>query len=196
MVALTVEQFRSSCPKLTEEKAVAYLPMMMAACSEFGITTPLRLASWLAQAGHESGSFRYLQEIWGPTTAQLKYEPPSSVASKLGNIRPGDGYRFKGRGPIQVTGRYNYEKAGKALGMDLITHPELAADPIQAFRISAWWWKEHGCNEIADTGNMVALTRRINGGTNGLADREKRFDLACQVLGVTMPAPEIVIQKE
>jgi putative chitinase len=196
MVVLTVEQFRAACPRLTEEKAVAYLPLMMAACAEFGITTPLRLASWLAQAGHESGSFRYLKEIWGPTAAQLKYEPPSGVATSLGNLEPGDGYKFRGRGPIQVTGRHNYEKASKALGMNLITHPELAAEPESAFRISAWWWKEHGCNEIADTGNVRALTRRINGGTNGLRDREQRFDLACQVLGVTMPAPEIVINQE
>lgn len=152
-----------------------------AALSEFGINTPRRIAAWIAQIGHESGGFRYTREIWGPTPAQTRYEGRKD----LGNTRPGDGFRYRGRGLIQLTGRANYESATRALGVDLVNQPELLETPALAARSAAWFWSTRNCNALADAGDFTALTRRINGGLNGLKDRQRRYTIACSALGVT-----------
>jgi len=113
----------------------------------------------------------YTRELWGPTAAQVRYEGRAD----LGNVFPGDGFRFRGRGLIQITGRYNYEMVREALGVDVILYPERLEEKPLAARASAWWWQANGCNELVDAGDFVALTRRINGGTNGLSDRQARF---------------------
>jgi|SRR5688572_31554313 len=125
-----------------------------------------------------------MEEIWGPTDQQRKYEPPSELAKKLGNTEPGDGKRYKGRGPIQLTGRANYKKYGEMLGVDLVGDPDLAAKPEIAFQTAALYWQLNGCNELADLGDFVGVTRKINGGTNGLADRERYYERAKEALGV------------
>lgn len=168
----------SAATGLAMDKSQHWYPHIRAACIEFDITAPVRLAAFLAQIGHESGGFRYTREIWGPTAAQLKYEGRSD----LGNTQPGDGSRFRGRGLIQITGRYNYEKASKALGVDLIQNPELLEEPRLAARSAAWWWSAHGCNELADAGDFDKLTRKINGGLNGIADRRNRWEIAKKAL--------------
>lgn len=166
------------CADARLTRAVMWSRPLNASMAEFGIDTPERQAAYLAQIGHESGGFRWMEEIWGPTDAQKRYEPPSDLARKLGNTQPGDGKRFKGRGPIQCTGRFNYRKYGGLLGLDLEQFPSLLDDPVNACRVSACYWKVNGCNELADAGDFVAITRRINGGTNGLDDRERRWALA------------------
>jgi putative chitinase len=102
----------------------------------------------------------------------------------LGNTQPGDGKRYKGRGPIQLTGRNNYRKAGAALHLDLESKPELAAQPDVGYRVAGWFWKTHGLNELADKGEFVQITKRVNGGTHGLARREEFYKRAKEVLGV------------
>ena len=149
------------------DRATEHLPHIEAAMQEFGITTKARQAAFLAQVGHESGGLHWLVEIWGPTAAQRRYE----LRQDIGNNQPGDGYRFRGRGLIQITGRHNYEKCGEALGMSLIVRPELLGQSPLADRSAAWFWTTHGCNELADMGAFERLTRRINGGLNGYADR-------------------------
>lgn len=133
------------------------------ACVEFAINTPERMAAFLAQIAHESGSLRYVKEI----ASGGAYEGRAD----LGNTEPGDGIRYKGRGLIQITGRFNYEKCGEALGADLVSEPELLEDPDYASRSACWYWKSRGLNELADAGNFRKITVRINGGTNGMADR-------------------------
>jgi predicted chitinase len=128
-----------------------------------GITNRRRSIMFIAQVAHESGGFRYREEI----ASGQAYEGRRD----LGNNHPGDGRRFKGRSYIQITGRSNYQAVGRALGVDFVSHPERLAEPRYAAQAAAWWWKTHGCSEIADTGNFVAVTRCINGGTNGLSDR-------------------------
>ncbi len=160
----------AAMPGLTTAKATEYLTPMEAAMAEFGITSELRSRMWLAQVGHESLSLRYFEEI----ASGAAYEGRKD----LGNTQPGDGVRFKGRGPIQLTGRANYTTAGNALKLPLVTNPPMAADPKYAFRISAWWWEAHGLNPISDAADVTAATRRINGGLNGLADRQSRYDRA------------------
>jgi putative chitinase len=142
------------------------------------VRTPLREAMWLAQLAHESGEFHWFEELWGPTPAQRAYEG----CERLGNTQPGDGFRFRGRGVIQLTGRANYAKAGAALGLNLVAEPEMASHHLVAFQIAAWFWKAHGCNAAADAGDVVACTRIVNGGTNGLASREAYYSRARAVL--------------
>lgn len=145
-----------------------------ASMMEFCISTKARQAAFLAQVGHESGQLRYVQEL----ASGSAYEGRTD----LGNDQPGDGVRFKGRGLIQITGRANYIACGKALGLDLLLHPELLEEPESACRSAAWFWRSHGLNELADAGDFLRITRRINGGTNGLEDRQALYAKAQEVL--------------
>jgi len=160
-----------------------YAPIR-AAFDEFDISTPARMAAFIAQAGHETLGFTLTRELWGPTTAQFAYEPPSPKAAELGNVRPGDGRRFRGRGLLQITGRANYAACGHALGIDLETQPEQLEQALAAARASAWWWHQHGCSAFADSGDFIALTKRINGGVNGLVDRQRRWEIAKAAFGI------------
>ena len=174
-------------PATPATKRDALLPFLQTAMTEFAIDAPARMAAFLAQLAHESGQFRFMEEIWGPTDAQRRYEPVSTLATNLGNNEVGDGRRFKGRGPIQITGRANYRRFGDLLGTDLVADPARAALPELAFRIAALFWSRKGLNELADRATPDAfreITRRINGGFNGFEDRKKFYDVARTVLGV------------
>lgn len=164
----------------TFDRAMQWLAPLSDAMHEFGIDTPTRKAAFLSQIGHESGGLRYSKEIWGPTPAQLRYEGRAD----LGNIHPGDGSKYRGRGFIQITGRSNYEAAGKALHLDLVNHPEILEEPEMCAVSAAWWWKSHGLNEMADVGDFPAITKRINGGMNGYAERFTLWEKAKTALGV------------
>lgn len=170
---MTLDQLIKIMP-YARSRAAAFLAPLNAAMAEFCITTPARQASFLAQVGHESGQLQYVREL----ASGAAYEGRKD----LGNTVVGDGIRFKGRGLIQVTGRANYKACGAALGLDLIAHPELLEQPVNACRSAGWFWKTHGLNELADAGDQVRVTRRVNGGTNGLADRMALFDVAQRVL--------------
>lgn len=155
-------------------KAELYAPLLDAAMREFDINTLARQASFLSQVGHESGQLRYVREL----ASGAAYEDRKD----LGNTQPGDGERYRGRGLIQITGRANYTAAMMALDVDIVEHPELLETPVLACRSAAWFWKSHGLNELADAGDQVKVTKRINGGTNGLADRLALFEVAKRVL--------------
>jgi len=176
-------QLQKIVPALAAAKRQLYLPHLNAAMRASGIgSTMLRTAAFVAQLAHESGEFRWLEEVWGPTPTQARYEPPNLLAQRLGNTEPGDGKRFKGRGPIQITGRFNYAKYGRLLGRDLIAEPALAAAPELAFATAGLFWQTNGLNELADAGDFMKITRRINGGANGLADRQMYYARAKAVL--------------
>jgi putative chitinase len=147
------------------------------------INTPDRQAAFLAQTGHETGGLKWLTELWGPTEAQKAYELPNSKALSLGNIKPGDGFRYRGRGLIQITGRTNYSAVGIALCLDCINDPDLLAEPEWASQSAAWWWEGRGLNELADAGDFKEITKIINGGLNGYDDRVRRWNIAKQALG-------------
>lgn len=123
-----------------------------------------RLAHFMAQLCHESGAFRYMEEL----ASGAAYEGRAD----LGNTQPGDGKRYKGRGPIQLTGRANYRRFGRRLGIDFERHPELAAIPSIGLHTALEYWKDRGLNALADRDDIRAITRKINGGFNGLADRQ------------------------
>ena len=124
----------------------------------------LRLAHFMAQLVHESGHFKYMEEI----ASGAAYEGRRD----LGNTVAGDGKRFKGRGPIQLTGRANYREFGRRIGIDLENHPEIAAIPSIGLHTALEYWKDRNLNAYADRDDVVGITKRINGGTNGLADRK------------------------
>lgn len=154
---------------------------------QYGITTPLRLAHFWAQASHECHGFRTMHEYWGPTDAQRRYEGRKD----LGNTQAGDGKRFMGRGIFQLTGRANYAAMSKKLGIDFVTNPEKAADPVIALRIACEYWRSRGLNALADKNDMKGITRKINGGQNGLADRRANFVIAWRVFGQGDGLPKV-----
>ncbi|KAL0479097.1 hypothetical protein AKO1_010346, partial [Acrasis kona] len=164
-------------PSLKPQLAQQYAPLLAQAMKEANINTPQRQAAFIAQLGHESGGLKWFKEF----ASGAKYEGRKD----LGNKYPGDGVRFKGRGPIQLTGRTNYEKAGKALGLDLVNNPTLAERPDVGFRTAAWFWNKNNLNKYADLGTQKGfdqVTRRVNGGYNGKADRDAYWKRANNVL--------------
>jgi putative chitinase len=126
-----------------------------------------RLANFIGQAAHESGGFHDLKEIWGPTPAQRRYEGRTD----LGNNQPGDGKRFMGRGIFQITGRANYADMAMRTGLHLIEQPELIEVPDTAVLTACIYWKTRRLSLLADAGREDEITHRINGGTNGIAER-------------------------
>lgn len=168
------DELRQIMPNLPQAKRALYLPFLQQAMTEFGITTYLREAAFIAQLAHESAELRFMEEI----ASGAAYEGRRD----LGNTQPGDGRRYKGRGPIQLTGRANYQKFGQLLGLDLVGNPTQAATPEVGFRIASLFWKSRGLNELADAQMFKTITKRINGGFNGLADRIKYYDRAKRVL--------------
>jgi putative chitinase len=173
---------------------------------KYEINTPLRQAAFIGQTGHESASFKVLEEnlnysakglmaTWPSRFHEIdvaeKYERnPEMIANKvyggradLGNTEEGDGWRFHGRGLIQLTGRTNYTVCGLALGKPFADHPELVLDPENACMSAGWFWNKRGLNAVADDQNWELLCKRINGGLNGLQDRIDRTHKAMDTLG-------------
>lgn len=181
----------------TPERAETFAGPLSEACALFEINTPERIAMFLANVGHESGSLRWVSEIWGPTEAQKRYEGRKD----LGNTVLGDGFLFRGRGILQTTGRANYRELRPALLLagysdvpDFETDPEQLQLPRWAAASAGYFWHSRGLNKLADVGNFGLVVRRINGGTNGMADREQRLVRARAALAslTTPAAPEPV----
>jgi len=142
-----------------------------------GITTPLRMAHFVAQIAHESGSFLYAEEIADGSAYEGRAD--------LGNTEPGDGRRYKGRGLIQLTGRANYADYSRDSGIDYVARPELvASDPFAAVDVACWYWNKRRINALADADDVKAVTKAINGGYNGLDDRMAYLARAKAVLGL------------
>jgi predicted chitinase len=200
---------------------------MVRQMAESGITDPKEQAMFLAQLDHESGGFTKMEESFNyksaarlmqvsgsarkkgqPAVEQAMAQGPEAVAElmyggRMGNKSPGDAYAFRGRGAIQLTGRENYARAGKALGLDLENHPELAAEPENSAKVAAWYWKDTKLGAAARMGDVRAVTKKINGGTNGLTDRIEKygkylsaasagaFSMATPVAVSARPAPTV-----
>jgi putative chitinase len=179
-----------------------------AAMDRYGINTPARQAAFIAQIGHESALLSVVVESTNYTRADrllaiyphdfdsiedaAKYvKNPEACANRVyanqngnGPESSGDGWNFRGRGLIQITGRANYASVGRALGLDLEKHPELLAQPVNATMSAAWFWNAHGCNALADQGDFKAITKTINGGFNGLPERLALWRTSKQALDV------------
>lgn len=170
----------AACLSAPMSRAQTWADPLTAAMALYAIDSPKRQAAFIAQIGHESGRLIYVRELWGPTEVQQGYEGRAD----LGNTQPGDGFRYRGRGLIQVTGRTNYQSCGDALGLDLVGQPELLEQPGNASLSAAWFWNTHGCNTLADIMDFETITRHINGGLNGFDDRVTLWKMARVALGV------------
>lgn len=160
-------------------RAVKWVDALTAAMAGGRINTRLRIAAFLAQIGHESGSLVYSKELGGAS-----YFAKYDGRKDLGNTEPGDGAKFCGRGLIQITGRANYAKASQSLFGDdrLLRKPDLLEEPMWAAKSAVWYWSTRNLNALADADRFTDITRAVNGGTNGLEDRKARYKYALTVL--------------
>lgn len=177
MIQLTPEKL-ANCLEIPLARAAVWAGVFQRVFQACEINTVPRAAGFLAQVGHESARLRYVREIWGPTPVQRRYEGRAD----LGNVQPGDGKRYMGRGLIQVTGRINYAACGQALGLPLLERPELLEQPEHAAMSAGWYWKSRNLNRFCDAMDIVSLTRAVNGGVNGLADRRAIWERSLRVL--------------
>lgn len=172
-MSLTTAQLRRAMPTCPEKRALRMIDPLNLAMSRAAITDPLDVAAFLATVGHESLDLQFMAEI----ASGIRYEGRKD----LGNTQPGDGQRFKGRGPIQVTGRDNYTQFAKWSGLDCVNHPELLEKPEHGFLASAWFWKTKGVSKKAVAGDFLGASIIINGKRsdglpNGWTDRRARYD--------------------
>ena len=174
-----VDALRAVCPNLGAADATRIAAGLGEAFSRFDINTERRAAMAVAQWAHESDRFKTCHEY----ASGAAYEGRGD----LGNSRYGDGVRFKGRGRIMITGRANYAAMGKKLGVDLLAEPELLEQSPLSEIASGQWWKDHDCNGYCDRDDFIGLTRRINGGVNGLADRQSLYAKAQKVAKELVP---------
>lgn len=183
MNALTAEQLLAIVPAAAK-RIHLFLPHLNKYMADFGIDTPARAAAFLAQLAHESGGLQYVRELG--SDAYLEKYDTGPIAERLGNTAAddGDGQKYRGRGLIQITGTENYRRCGAGLNLDLLSKPHLLEDPQYAVASACWFWASKGLNNLADQGKFITITKRINGGTNGLPERIMYHERAKKALGV------------
>jgi putative chitinase len=182
-----------------------WLEPMLETFEKYDISTPERQAAFIGQCAHESGNFKHLEEnlnysaerlcaVWPSRFPNLEAAAPyhrnaEAIANKVYSGRmgngpedSGEGFAFRGRGVVQLTGRDNYQRCGDGLGVDLVGNPDLLKDPKYAMLSAGWFWNKTNLNALADSGDLETMTRRINGGLNGLNDRLKHIAHAQEVL--------------
>lgn len=175
-VTLTAELLKKCMPFAKDENIQKFLTPLNLTLDKYQINTPRRVAAFLAQLAHESGSLRYVREI----ASGEAYEGRKD----LGNTEPGDGVKFRGRGLVQITGRANYEALSAALHYDFIKDPEALEKPGAAAMSAGWFWYLKDLNRYADIDAFTKITQRINGGLNGIDDRLKHWQRCKQALNV------------
>lgn len=209
-MVICAAHLRAVMPNLPLERAEVWLPHLVAAAGEFEINTPRRLAAFLAQIAHESGELARVVENLNYSVAGLRKTWPARFpsealaakyarqpmaianyvyANRLGNgsEASGDGWRYRGRGPIQTTGKDGYRRLGAALNLPLVEKPELLEQPAAGARAAGWEWHSRGLNPLADMGTgeaFATITRRINGGLTGHPERTRCWARARQAFGV------------
>lgn len=179
MVYITAEQAKQIAPHSKAEVIVPFVEFFNKYAASYDVTTPIRVAHFFAQAAHESDEFKTLTEY----ASGEAYEGRKD----LGNTQPGDGKKFKGRGAFQLTGRANYQSMSTILGVDLVANPEKAATPEVSARVALEYWKTRKLNALADADDVLKVTKKVNGGQNGLAHRKECLQRAKIVLGINGP---------
>lgn len=187
---LTIEQLKAIAPRMSAmpADAAALFPGLVFAMGLAEITTPLRVAGYLSQVLHECGEFRWMHEIWGPKGNQTKYDPPHDLARRLGNTEAGEGFKYRGRGTIQLTGKYNYNEFSKYVGRDCVADPELVATHYPHVA-AAWYWNRNKLNRFSDARDILGLSQMVNYGVTGKSEpmnwpeRQKYWHRTLEVLG-------------
>ena len=170
-MTITVDQIRAICP-FAPKNVDVFITHLNEFMPKYGIITIEQVRMFIAQVAHESGQLKYTQEI----ASGKAYEGRKD----LGNVNKGDGVKFKGHGCIQITGRFNHEKVGKALGIDAINNPELLTTPKYAIESACWFWQSNNLNQFAN--DIMGCTKRINGGLNGFNERALFWERAKKVI--------------
>ena len=198
---VTAQQLLQILPSAGQVAGV-FAPVLNTAMSRYQIVGTKRIAAFIAQVGHESSHLVRLVENLNYSADALRKTWPSRFdvnlandaarnpeqianivyGNRMGNTELGDGWKYRGRGLIQITGKNNYHACGEALGLDLLAHPELLEKPQHACMSAAWFWASRGLNTLADAGKFDTITQRINGGQNGAADRQALYAKALKVL--------------
>ena len=198
---ITVQQLLQILPNAGQVAGV-FAPVLNTAMNRYQIVGAKRIAAFIAQVGHESSQLTRLVENLNYSADALRKTWPSrfsvelaadvarkpeqianiAYGNRMGNTALGDGWRYRGRGLTQITGKNNYRACGEALGLDLIAHPELLEKPQHACMSAAWFWATNGLNTLADAGTFEAITQGVNGGQNGAADRQTLYAKALKVL--------------
>jgi putative chitinase len=175
---ISFDQLKSIMKGAKDSDVETFLEPIKRVMEKYEINTPLRMVHFLAQLAHESGSLRYKEEI----ASGAAYEGRRD----LGNTQSGDGRKFKGHGLIQITGRANHTEYAEFVGdPDLIVHPErMGAEPDHSVGAAGWFWMKKKLNAYADNDDVLTITKRINGGTNGLQDRKNYLAIGKRVLGI------------
>ncbi|MFD4182473.1 glycoside hydrolase family 19 protein [Rhodococcus sp. NPDC058514] len=172
--AVTPDELARIVPGMPAEKVAEYVAPLNAAMERGGIDNPVRQAAFIAQLAVESDSFRTFEEY----ASGRAYEGRAD----LGNTQAGDGERYKGRGAIQITGRYNYESLSQFTGVDFVAHPELVEAPENAFTTAVWYWQSRSLNQVADSAGIVRVSELVNGGHHALERRVADFQRGLDVL--------------
>lgn len=178
---LTPERFAAIFPRVPLIAQPWCWESIVDACARYGIVEPEHLAAALAQWSHETMGLRYLAELWGPTPQQIKYDPPHELAKRLGNMLPGDGFRYRGRGLAMLTGLDNYRQAQREFREPLVDDPDRVARWPLAALTGAWFFRKHNLLGL----DFEAQTRRLNGGLTGLPDRLAKWASVRAVLGLS-----------
>lgn len=200
------DDLKSIMPTCSQSTIDIFIPFIDASFEEFDISTPLTQSAFLAQAAFESVELSHLAENLNYSAERLlavfytHFEQgealgfahnPEKIANRVyanrmgnGDESTGDGWKYKGRGIFQMTGKFMYEQCGLGLGIDLLNNPELLEEPENATRSAAWFWDTHSCNSLAEQGLFRTITQKINGGMNGYNERVAYFEKAKSVLGV------------
>lgn len=202
---ITLDQLKKIFATTPRDKLAAYVDPINALVAKYGITTKARMAMFLAQIGHESAGLSTVTEnlnysqagllntfgrYYNSSTAAAHARNPEKIANRVyasrmgnGNEESGDGYRFRGRGAIQITGRSNYSELKTDLALPSLTATtEYLTTPKGVIESAMWFWSKRGLNALADAGKITEATKKINGGTNGLAERKHLYQLALSVL--------------
>ena len=200
-MSITVQQLLKILPNAGQVAGV-FAPVLNTAMGRYQIVGAKRIAAFIAQVGHESSQLTHLVENLNYSADALRITWPSrfdaglasavarkpeqianiAYGNRMGNSATGDGWKYRGRGLIQITGKDNYRACGEALGLDLIAHPELLEKPQHACMSAAWFWATSGLNTLADAGKFDAITQRINGGQIGAEERQALSARALKVL--------------
>jgi putative chitinase len=207
---------KKAAPTVKQENLDKYVPFLFDLMPKYGIDTTLRQRHFIAQLLHESACFSAVREnlnysadgllktfakYFDAQTAQEYARKPEKIANRVyanrlgnGNEASGDGWKYRGGGAIQTTGKTNYQTTGTAIGVDLVANPDLIADPQYYIGSACYFWQKNAINTPADKDDITAVTKKINGGTNGLEDRKKYYAALSELTEAAKPEPEPIIE--